>query len=106
MPVGLDKLWLVVTALAGLVFLYAMERVYLIDTVPTWYSVFTPLGFVLTVLIGGPLLGYLLLRAAGVPDAAMRYLPWVSSLALLATCWWSFCRPASYPQSTVPCSRR
>lgn len=85
LPMGLDKPWLVAIALAGLVFLYAMGRVYLIDTVPTWYSVFTPLGFVLTALIGGPLLGYLLLRAAGIPDAALRYLPWVSALALLAS---------------------
>jgi len=83
MPRTLNRLWLMITALSGLAFLYAMGRVYMIDTVPTWDTVYTPLGFVLTVFIGGPLLGYLLLRVAGITGSGWRYLPWVSVIAVL-----------------------
>jgi anaerobic dimethyl sulfoxide reductase subunit C (anchor subunit) len=63
-----------------------MVRVYnTIDTVPTWYTVWTPLSFFLTMFIGGPLLGYLLLRVAGVDGWAMRLLPVVTLLALVAS---------------------
>ncbi|TCV96642.1 DmsC/YnfH family molybdoenzyme membrane anchor subunit [Biostraticola tofi] len=85
MPRALDKLWLVAIALSGLLFLYAMGRVYFIDTVPTWANAYTPLGFILTVFIGGPLLGYLLLQSAGVSGPGWRYLPWVSVIAVLAS---------------------
>ena len=71
LPAALRGLWLVLTAVLGVVFVWMMVRVYnTIDTVPTWHSVWTPLSFFLTMLIGGPLLGYLL--------------PVVSLLALLA----------------------
>ncbi|NDL61553.1 DmsC/YnfH family molybdoenzyme membrane anchor subunit [Acerihabitans arboris] len=83
MPGRLNKIWLVITALSGLVFLYAMGRVYMIDTVPTWYNLYTPLGFVLTVFIGGPLLGCLLLQMAGIRGPGWRYLPWVSVIAAM-----------------------
>ncbi|MXG37707.1 dimethyl sulfoxide reductase, partial [Escherichia coli] len=56
-----------------------------IDTVPTWYSIWTPMSFFLTMFIGGPLLGYLLLRVAGVDGWAMRLLPAVSLLALVVS---------------------
>jgi anaerobic dimethyl sulfoxide reductase subunit C (anchor subunit) len=69
----------------GVVFVWMMVRVYnTIDTVPTWYSVWTPLSFFLTMFIGGPLLGYLLLRVAGVDGWAMRLLP-VLLLALVVS---------------------
>lgn len=85
LPAALRGLWLVLTAVLGVVFVWMMVRVYnTIDTVPTWHSVWTPLSFFLTMLIGGPLLGYLLLRAAGVVGCGMRLLPVVSLLALLA----------------------
>ncbi|TKI05100.1 DmsC/YnfH family molybdoenzyme membrane anchor subunit [Martelella alba] len=85
MPPALDKIWLAATAVAGLVFLYAMGQVYMIDTVPTWYTVFTPLGFALTMFIGGPLLGALLLQMAGIRGDRWRYLPWVSVVAVLVS---------------------
>ncbi len=51
----------------GVIFVWMMVRVYnSIDTVPTWYSIWTPMGFFLTMFMGGPLLGYLLLSLAGV----------------------------------------
>ena len=83
LPTGLRNLWLIVTMVLGVVFVWMMVRVYnTIDTVPTWYSVWTPLSFFLTLFIGGPLLGFLLLRVAGVAGWAMRLLPAVSLLAL------------------------
>ncbi|MDI8309152.1 dimethyl sulfoxide reductase anchor subunit, partial [Salmonella enterica subsp. enterica serovar Montevideo] len=80
----LRTLWLIITMVLGVVFVWMMVRVYnSIDTVPTWYSIWTPLGFFLTLFMGGPLLGYLLLRIAGVNGWAMRLLPAVSVLALV-----------------------
>ncbi len=82
----LRALWLVVTMVLGLVFVWMMARVYnTIDTVPTWYSIWTGLRFFLTMLMGGPLLGYLLLRVAGVEGWGMRVLPAVSLVALLGS---------------------
>ncbi|NIF32530.1 dimethyl sulfoxide reductase anchor subunit [Enterobacter sp. Cy-643] len=85
MPQALGKIWAVVTIILAVVFVWMMSRVYLIDTVPTWFSVWTPLSFFLTMFIGGPLLGYLLLSAAGVSGWGMRILPVVSLLALLVS---------------------
>jgi anaerobic dimethyl sulfoxide reductase subunit C len=86
LPQGLRNIWLVLTMVLGVVFVWMMVRVYnTIDTVPTWYSVWTPMSFFLTLFIGGPLLGYLLLRVAGVDGWAMRLLPAVSLLALLVS---------------------
>ena len=83
LPTGLRNLWLIVTMVLGVVFVWMMVRVYnTIDTVHTWYSVWTPMSFFLTLFIGGPLLGFLLLRVAGVDGWAMRLLPAVSLLAL------------------------
>ena len=56
-----------------------------IDTVPTWYSIWTPMGFFLTMFMGGPLLGYLLFSLAGVDGWAMRLLPAISVLALVVS---------------------
>ncbi|MFL7843748.1 dimethyl sulfoxide reductase anchor subunit family protein [Raoultella ornithinolytica] len=86
LPAGLRSLWLVATMVLGILFVWMMVRVYnTIDTVPTWYTVWTPLSFFLTQFLGGPLLGYLLLRVAGVDGWAMRLLPVVTLLALVAS---------------------
>lgn len=53
--------------------------------IPTWYTIWTPLSFFLTMFIGGPLLGYLLLRFSGVNGWAMRLLPAVTLLALVVS---------------------
>lgn len=83
---GVGKAWLLVTLAAGLVFVYAMCRVYAISTVPTWDSSYTSLHFVLTALIAGPLLGYLLLDRSGVQSWALRILPTLSVAAFLVSC--------------------
>lgn len=55
---ALRTLWLVVTMVLGVVFVWMMVRVYnSIDTVPTWYSIWTPMGFFLTMFMGGPVTG-------------------------------------------------
>ncbi|PLR53477.1 DmsC/YnfH family molybdoenzyme membrane anchor subunit [Chimaeribacter arupi] len=92
LPTALSNFWLLVTSLAGIGFVYAMGRVYHITTVPTWDPMYTSLSFALTALIGGPLLGGLLLRSAGVAArGSVRWLPLVSLLALVisAVVWFS-----------------
>jgi len=85
MPSALGKAWLVITMVAGIGFVYAMYRVYEIDTVPTWDNSYTSLNFGLTVLIGGPLLGYLLLRGANIQGRGLARLPIISIAALLVS---------------------
>ncbi|SMB84058.1 anaerobic dimethyl sulfoxide reductase subunit C (DMSO reductase anchor subunit) [Pasteurella testudinis DSM 23072] len=64
MPANLNKIWLIVTALLGLVFMYMMNQVYHISTVPTWNSSLTSYSFYLTVMTAGFCLGYALFRQA------------------------------------------
>lgn len=97
MPALLGKIWLTVAMLLGVVFVYAMCRVYAIDTVPTWDHLYTPLGFVLTVLIAGPMLGYLLLQWAGIHGRMMLQLPMVSVLALIISVASVIMQAASLP---------
>ncbi|HFR4115820.1 TPA: dimethyl sulfoxide reductase anchor subunit family protein [Yersinia enterocolitica] len=97
MPVLLGKIWLVVAMMLGVVFVYAMCRVYSIDTVPTWDNIYTPLGFVLTVFISGPMLGYLLLQWADINGRAMLQLPMISVLALIISLASVIMQAASLP---------
>jgi len=85
MPRALGKIWLLLAMALGLVFVYIMTRVYQIDTVPTWNNGYTTLNFFLTMLIGGPLLGVLLLRAAGIEIHTSRLLLFISVAALLVS---------------------
>ena len=84
MPATLGKIWLLLSMLLGLVFVYAMTNVYQIDTVPTWYNDYTTLAFFMTMLLSGPLFAALLLRAAGVSCSPARFAG-ISVLALLVT---------------------
>ncbi len=82
MPPALGKLWLLVSMVLGIVFVWAMTRVYLIDTVPTWYTGYTTLAFFMTVLLSGPLFAALLLRASRVTFNGTLFAS-ISVLALL-----------------------
>lgn len=82
MPPALGKLWLLVSMVLGIVFVWAMTRVYLIDTVPTWYTGYTTLAFFITVLLSGPLFAALLLRASRVTFNGTLFAS-ISALALL-----------------------
>ncbi|CNK99253.1 dimethyl sulfoxide reductase anchor subunit family protein [Yersinia aleksiciae] len=97
MPALLGKIWLIVAMILGVVFVYAMCRVYAIDTVPTWDNLYTPLGFVLTALIGGPMLGYLLLQRADINGRMMLQLPMISVLALIISVASVIMQAASLP---------
>ncbi|EOV0997166.1 DmsC/YnfH family molybdoenzyme membrane anchor subunit [Edwardsiella piscicida] len=80
MPVALGRLWLMLTMALALLFVWAMSQVYQINTVPTWYSGYTTLSFFVTMLIGGPLLGYLLLRSVEMDSASLRLLSCFAAL--------------------------
>ncbi|WP_437614621.1 DmsC/YnfH family molybdoenzyme membrane anchor subunit [Erwinia sp. V71] len=84
MPQQLGRVWMIITLLAGLLFVFAMTRVYQIETVPTWHNSYTTLSFFFTVLLGGPLLGILLLQLARYPLQSNR-LAQISVMALLLT---------------------
>jgi Tat-targeted selenate reductase subunit YnfH len=83
MPPALGKIWLVVSQILGVVFVWAMTWVYQIDTVPTWYTGYTTLAFFLTLVLGGPLFAALLLRVANTTYKS-TFAASVSVLALLA----------------------
>lgn len=55
---------MVAAAVLGAIFMFAMIRVYMIDTVPTWNVVYTPLSFVITVIVSGCVFGHMLLTGA------------------------------------------
>lgn len=84
MPPALGKLWLLLSMVLGVVFVWAMTRVYLIDTVPTWYTGYTTVAFFMTVLLSGPLFAALLLRAAKVNFNGTTFAS-ISVLALLVS---------------------
>jgi len=83
MPAALGKIWLVLSMVMGLVFVWAMTRVYQIDTVPTWHNGYTTLNFFLTMLLGGPLFAALLMRLAKAHFNA--HVAGISVVALLAS---------------------
>ncbi len=56
------KLARIIVSIAGIVFMAAMVKVYLINTVPVWNSSFTYVEFIGTVLMSGILLAYVLLN--------------------------------------------
>lgn len=85
MPQGFAKVWLILTACIGLVFMYMMNNLYHISTVPTWNTVFTSWHFYLTVVIGGSALAYALLSLNPHKEYTVCYLPWVYLLAVFAS---------------------
>ena len=85
MPAALGKLWLLVVMVLAVVFIYAIPQVYQIATVPTWYPPYTTVHFVLTALLGGPVLAALLLRIAGFDLRCISWLPLVGIVALVAS---------------------
>ena len=88
MPAALGRVWLLLGMVLGLLFVWAMTRVYQIDTVPTWYNGYTTASFFLTVLLTGPLFAALLLKLAKVPFngkffAAVSVLGYLLSVAVV-----------------------
>ncbi|MCK3655056.1 dimethyl sulfoxide reductase [Pasteurellaceae bacterium Macca] len=83
MPKGLAYLWLILTSIVGLIFMYMMNQVYHIATVPTWNNSFTYWQFYLTIILGGWSLGYALLQTDRTDVAIFRQVPKAITLAFL-----------------------
>ncbi|TKF07069.1 dimethyl sulfoxide reductase anchor subunit family protein [Vibrio kanaloae] len=54
--VAILKALMVGAMVLGVIFMYAMINVYMINTVPTWDNIYTPLSFIMTMVVGGLLL--------------------------------------------------
>ena len=54
--VAIQKALVVGAMVLGVIFMYAMINVYMINTVPTWDNIYTPLSFIMTMVVGGLLL--------------------------------------------------
>ena len=54
--VAIQKALMVGAMVLGAIFMYAMINVYMINTVPTWDNIYTPLSFIMTMVVGGLLL--------------------------------------------------
>ncbi len=48
----------------GCIFMYSMVNVYMINTVPTWFNMYTPLSFIMTMVVCGLLLSQLVIVSA------------------------------------------
>ncbi|MFA9487238.1 MULTISPECIES: DmsC/YnfH family molybdoenzyme membrane anchor subunit [unclassified Mannheimia] len=81
-PRGIAKIWLILTACIGLLFMYMMNNLYHINTVPTWNTVFTSWQFYLTVVIGGNALGYALLKSNPYREYPLCYCSWIYFIAV------------------------
>ena len=67
--VALERAWLALAEVAGVVFLAALALAYNVNTIPTWSHALVPVSVVLNALVGGPLLALVGLAAA-LRDAA------------------------------------
>lgn len=85
LPPAVEKGWMVLNAVLGVVMVWMMARVYSsIETIPTWNTGWTTAHFFLTAFIAGPLFGLLLLRMAGL-SLRSRLLPGVVVCALVVS---------------------
>lgn len=80
---SLRKALLVIAMIIGVSFMYSMIKVYLIDTVPTWDTIYTPMAFILTTIISGLIFGHMLLTASDHKMAALdNALPLFGAIAV------------------------
>lgn len=66
-PDGVGRSALAAAAVLGLLFLFSMARIYMLDTIPSWDQAFTPLSFLLSSLSLGPLSTALVAGGAAPP---------------------------------------
>lgn len=79
------KALMVGAMVVGIVFMYAMTMVYMIDTVPTWYTNLTPAAFIVTMMVSGVALAQLLLAIANHDSqVAEKALPVIGLVSLFA----------------------
>lgn len=80
--VALQKILMFAAMALGVVFMYAMINVYMIDTVPTWNNIYTPMSFVMTMAVAGLLLSHFVFSM--VDDAEFKLSRNFAMLAVLA----------------------
>ncbi|WP_253652350.1 MULTISPECIES: DmsC/YnfH family molybdoenzyme membrane anchor subunit [unclassified Vibrio] len=61
---AVQKILIIGAMVLGCIFMYSMVNVYMINTVPTWFNIYTPLSFVMTMVVGGLLLSQLVIVSA------------------------------------------
>lgn len=83
MPASLGHAWRILTALSGLCFMYMMNQVYHIVSVPTWNTVLTSWSFYLTVALGGLALAYALLMSNKQRSYQLNFAPGLFAFAVL-----------------------
>ena len=80
------KALLVAGMVVGLSFMFSMTKLYLLDTVPTWNTVYTPIAFLSTMVISGLIFGHLLLTGAQHKMAGLdRALPYIGAVAIVVS---------------------
>lgn len=85
LPTAWQPLGRVVVAISGLIFIGAMAKLYLIPTVPTWNSVYTPVSFFLTVILAGSALTVGLLQAVRCGENLQKTLVGIAIVGAIAT---------------------
>lgn len=80
---NMEKVLMAITALFGIVFMYMMANVYVIETVPMWNTALTPLAFYLTCVVGGLTLGCALLENQRRDEYSLHLIPAFFSIAVL-----------------------
>ncbi|BDR13039.1 DmsC/YnfH family molybdoenzyme membrane anchor subunit [Vibrio sp. STUT-A11] len=61
---AVQKTLMIGAMVLGCIFMYSMVNVYMINTVPTWFNMYTPLSFVMTMVVCGLLLSQLVIVSA------------------------------------------
>ncbi|MGY4677748.1 dimethyl sulfoxide reductase anchor subunit family protein [Pasteurella sp. P03HT] len=83
LPKALESFLLVLASAVGIVFMYMMNQVYHISTVPTWDSSFTTWNFYLTIILAGFTLGYGLLHTERPEGNVISWVPTVVAMTAL-----------------------
>ena len=87
MPVSLGNVWRIVTALIGILFMYVMNQVYHITSIPTWNNALTSWSFYLTVVLGGLTLSYALLIPNKQREYQLQHLPSLFAIGYYWSQW-------------------
>ncbi|HGO5815631.1 TPA: DmsC/YnfH family molybdoenzyme membrane anchor subunit [Mannheimia haemolytica] len=83
LPKGWATLGRIIVEISGVIFVAAMAKLYLIPTVPTWNTIFTPLAFCLTALLAGSALAVVLLQLAKVETGQSLFAKLVALFAII-----------------------
>lgn len=83
LPTGLVKVGAILTALVGVVFMYMMNQLYHLPTVPTWNTSLTSWQFYLTVVLGGSALAVSVCKTTPHQATQCQYGAWLYGVAVL-----------------------